>query len=221
MKVQDIPKSGKRGNVVAYRGRFGQVEREHVPVRRRRTTAQRRSQSYFGRASLGWNSLTDEQRDAWRARGKKTRSHPRGGSSGPLTGQTLYTAITRNQAALGLAPFAYPPERPALGPCPDVQFRITRDGDGLALKLSVPEPFDGHILVFASRSYSAGRDYCDKYISLGPLPAPSGGESDITQPYIEEFGQPRAGSRIFIRTVQQVNGWRGVPVRTGAMVPVK
>ncbi len=109
MKVQDIPKSGKCGNVVAYQSHYGQVERENVPARKRRTAAQHRAAKDFGRASLGWNNLTDEQRAAWRARGKKTRSHPRGGKSGPLTGQTLSTAITRNQAFLGLAPFSTRP----------------------------------------------------------------------------------------------------------------
>jgi hypothetical protein len=219
MKVQDIPKSGKRGNVVAFKSRYGQVERQHVAPKKRQSAAQRRTANEFGRASSGWNSLTDEQRDAWRACGKKTRSHPRGGKSGPLSGQNLLTAINRNQALLGLAPFVYPPERPTLGPCPLVRLRIVHDSDGIAIKLTVPEAFDGYILAYGSRSYSVGRQYCDKFRYLTPLQAPAGGEVDITQPYIERFGKPRAGARIFIRTEQQVNGWRGIPRRTSAIVP--
>jgi hypothetical protein len=100
MKVHDIPKSGKRGKIVAFKSRFGQCEREHTPATKRPTDKQQQSASAFGAASLGWNGLTDEQLDAWRAYGKKVRSHPRGGQSGPLTGQNLFTAINRNQALL-------------------------------------------------------------------------------------------------------------------------
>ena len=124
MKAYDIPKSGKRGSVVAFKSRFGQCEREHTPSRKPRTAAQRRSQSDFGAASARWNYLTEDQRKAWRAYGRKVRSHPQGGQSGFLTGQMLYTAINRNQAALGLPPLDYPPERPEFGPNPVVGFRI-------------------------------------------------------------------------------------------------
>ena len=132
MKTFDIPKSGKRGSVVAFKSRFGQCEREHTSSRMPRTAAQRRSQSDFGAASAGWNYLTEDQRKAWRAYGRKVRSHPQGGQCGRLTGQMLYTAINRNQAALGLPPLDYPPERPRFGPNPVVAFRITVQRDRLA-----------------------------------------------------------------------------------------
>ena len=109
MKVHDIPKSGKRGPIVAFQSRFGQCERQHTPPTRRRTAAQRRSAAAFGKASLGWKGLTDEQRGAWCAFAKTVRSHPRGGQSGPLTGQNLFTAINRNQALLGRPRFATRP----------------------------------------------------------------------------------------------------------------
>ena len=183
MKEYDIPKSGKRGQSVTFRSRFGQCQRAHVPPRKRPTAAQRESQSAFGTASLGWNNLTEEQRDAWREFSKKVRSHPRGGQSGPLTGQMLFTAINRNQALLGLPPFVYPPERPVFASNPVTALNITQDSDGLALKLSVTKTPAADLLVFASRPYNAGRRYCDKFIYLGPLPTLAGGESDITAQY--------------------------------------
>ena len=97
-----------------------------------------------------WNYLTEDQRKAWRDYGKKVRSHPQGGQSGPLTGQMLYTAINRNQAALGLPPFDYPPERPEFGPNPVAGFRITVRRGRLVLKLTVSKAPAAHILVFAS-----------------------------------------------------------------------
>ena len=137
MKIFDIPKSGKRGNVVAFKSRFGQCEREHVPPRKPRTDAQLQAQAEFGDASLGWNDLEEEQREAWRAHGKKVRSHPRGGQSGPLTGQTLFTAINRNQRLLGLPPLLDPTERPIFDSNPVTAFRIALSRDGIAFKLPV------------------------------------------------------------------------------------
>jgi hypothetical protein len=217
MKEYDIPKSGKRGQSVAFRSRFGQCQRAHVPPRKRPTAAQRQSQSAFGSASLGWNNLTEEQREAWCEFSKKVRSHPRGGQSGPLTGQMLYTAINRNQALLGLPPFVYPPERPVFGPNPIAALSITQDSDGIALKLSVTTAPAADLLVFASRPYNAGRRYCDKFIYLGPLPAPAGGESDITAPYVKKHGKPWPRSRVILLTVQQINGWRDQPRRVEAV----
>jgi hypothetical protein len=217
MKAHDIPKSGKRGRIVAFKSRFGQCEREHTRSTRPRTAAQRHAQSAFGGASLGWNDLTDEQRDAWRAAGKKVRSHPRGAQSGPLTGQNLFTAINRNQALLGLPPLVHPPERPVFGPNPVAALSIIQDRGEVALRLSVTAAPAGHILLFASRPYNAGRHYCDKFLYLGLLPAPVRGESDITNRYAKKRGWPWPGSRVILRTVQQVNGWRDNPRRIEAI----
>src|ERR1039458_2584889 len=153
MKVTTVPQSGRRANVVAFRSRYGQCEREHVEPRKRRTAAQRHSQAEFGDASLGWNDLTDEQRDAWREFAKNVLSHPRGGQCGPLSGQVLFTAINRNQRLLGLPPFLYPPVRPAFPRNPVRAMAISQGSGGIALKLSVAEAPAGHILVFASRPY--------------------------------------------------------------------
>jgi hypothetical protein len=219
MKVLDIPKSGKRGDIVSFKIRYGQCERQHVARSKRRSAAERRAQGEFGSASLGWNEITEEQRYAWRAGGKKVRSHPRGGQSGPLTGQTLFTAINRNQALIGLDPFVYPPARPAFSPNPVGALSITQGRGGIALKLSVSKAPVEHILVYGARPYNAGRPYCDKFIYLGLLPVPESGMSDITKLYVKKHGKPWAGSRVIIRTVQQVNGWRDNPQRTEAIVP--
>jgi hypothetical protein len=217
MKVHDIPKSGKRGKIVAFKSRFGQCEREHTPATKRPTAKQQQSASAFGAASLGWNGLTDEQLDAWRAYGKKVRSHPRGGQSGPLTGQNLFTAINRNQALLDLPPFVYPPERPAFDANPVQALTITLDGDGIALKLSVAQAPAAPILVFASRPLNAGRRYWDKFRYLGLLPPSHEGQCDITAQYLKVFGSPWPNSRIILHLVQQVDGWRDLPHQVEAV----
>ena len=118
MKKRDVPSSGKRGTTVSFQSRYGQCERTDTPSTKPRTYAQICSQTKFGAASARWNYLTNDQRAAWRAYAKNVKSHPQGGQSGPLTGQVLFTAINRNQAALGLPPYDFPPERPDFPPLP-------------------------------------------------------------------------------------------------------
>jgi hypothetical protein len=217
MKVQDIPKSGKRGVIVAFKSRFGQCERAYTPARKHPTDAQLDSASAFGKASLGWNDLTDDQRDAWRVFGKTVRSHPRGGESGPLTGQNLFTSINRNQALLGLPPFLYPPDRPTFDANPVTALTITQNGDSVSLNLTLASPPAAPILIFASRPYNAGRIYCDKYHYIGLVPPPDGGQSDFTAQYVNQYGKPRPGTRVILRLIQQLNGWRDLPHRLEAV----
>ena len=221
MKTFDIPKSGKRGSVVAFKSRFGQCERELTRSQKPRTAAQLTSQSDFGAASARWDYLTEDQRKACRDYGKKVRSHPRGGQSGPLTGQNLYTAINFNQAALGLPRLLYPPERPAFGPNPVVALSITRGRAGPALKLRLSRAPAGLVLVYASRPYNAGRQYCDKFSYLGPITVTTAGECDIAARYVKQHGNPAPGTRVILRIVQQINGWRNLPQRIEAVFQAK
>jgi hypothetical protein len=131
----------------------------------------------------------------------------------------LYTAINRNQAALGLPPLDYPPERPRFGPNPVVAFRMTVQRDRLALKLTVSKAPAAHILVFASAPFNQGREYCDKFRYLGPVQAPVRGEIDFTALYLGKQDMPWPGSKIFLRIVQQVNGWRSLPASFAAILP--
>jgi hypothetical protein len=219
MKVLDIPSSGKRGTIVAFQSRYGQCERAFTPSTKARTDAQICSQLKFGKASAGWDYLNDDQRAAWRAYAKQVHSRPQGGQCGPLSGQVLYTAISRNQAALGLPPHDFPPERPDFPSLPVTGFTISLNDGQLALNLALSQTPVGHILVFASCPYNQGRAYCDKFLYLGPLPPPTGGQSNIAAQYLALHRPPWPGSRVILRLVQQINGWRSLPHRLEAILP--
>jgi len=108
----------------------------------------------------------------------------------------LFTAINRNQALLGLDPLLYPPERPVFSPNPVRALSITKGPTGIVLKLTVAKVPAGYTLVYGARLCNAGRRYCDKFIYLGLLPTPVGGESDITVQYVKKHGKPWPGSRV-------------------------
>jgi hypothetical protein len=64
---------------------------------------------------------------------------------------------------------------------------------------------------------------CVDFRFLGLLPTPVEHRSDITRPYIEQYGVPPAKPRVFIRTWQQVVGSeRRAQMRlTNALVPTR
>ena len=43
--------------------------------------------------------------------------------------------------------------------------------------------------------------------------------SDITSLYQARYGEPTPGTRVFIVTCQQKNGWKGMDRETSALVP--
>jgi hypothetical protein len=97
LKKDGTRKSGRAGAYVYYMRKGRQCWRRYVVPKDPRTAGQRRSRAVFGAASRTWSAdgtLTDEQRDAFYADGAKTRSRPRLGSSGKLTGQQNF--IGRN-----------------------------------------------------------------------------------------------------------------------------
>ena len=61
--------------------------------------------------------------------------------------------------------------------------------------------------------------YVDHYPFLGVLPEEAGGAVDINDLYAARFGVPPAGKRVYIRTVQQINGWQDRPQTFSARVP--
>jgi hypothetical protein len=61
------------------------------------------------------------------------------------------------------------------GPNPVGALSIREGRGGITLKLSVPTAPAAHILVYGAAPCNAGRDYCDRFVYLGLLPAPQRG----------------------------------------------
>jgi len=90
VKILDIPKSGRCGDVVFYMRGNKLFRRRYVVPRDPRTAGQLRARVAFGAASKAWSHslhLTQEEREGWRKAGAKVQSRRRLGQSGPLTGQ--------------------------------------------------------------------------------------------------------------------------------------
>jgi hypothetical protein len=228
MKVLTIPSSGKIGQAVVFRSRFGMCQRTYTVPRNSKLPAQCHMRHGFGQISQAWGpGLTQAQRDLWNYAGSKIMSHPRL-SSGPLTGQQLFQGLNSARFCISLPPLLTPPEPIVFGPNP-VKELIPIWVDGrLRLHLRVsPEtsgdasPAPEDIMVFGQAPCSAGRSKRRNVSYLGLLPFPLNGLSDITDIYVAKYGEPRPGEKVFIVTVQQNNGWEGIEQETSEIIPGK
>ena len=90
MKIYDIPKSGKIGNIVWQRNRYRQYSYPAFVPFNPRSPAQCTIRQAFAAVSKRWRTLTQEQRDAWIAVAWNKWSKPRCFQRGRLTGCQLF-----------------------------------------------------------------------------------------------------------------------------------
>ena len=131
--------------------------------------------------------------------------------------QKFFNKINTVLAICGREPLLEPPPRPEFGPNPVVALTATNGSGGIALMLSLSKPPAADIMLFALPPCNAGRSYCSNFSFIGLLPAPDECISHITRLYLKKLKELKklkryrrvtlAGAWVFIRAVQQVNGW--------------
>ena len=222
MTLLDIPMSGRRDDYVFYMRRRKLCRRRHVVPRSVRTAARRGTRGAFGAIAKAWSQrLTEEQRRAWMVSGARVMSHPRLWQRGPLTGEMHFTGINSARWRIGREILLWPPERVEFSPSPVAGLSIRSDNGRMRLRLRVSGPVAEDIMVIGQAPCSAGRKKWRHGVYLGLLPAAQAGESDITDLYVQRYGEPEPGKKIFIRTRQQKDGWEGRDQDTCALVPAK
>jgi hypothetical protein len=219
MKILDIPQSGTSGVSVSVQSRFGQFRRALVVPKDPRTSDQVRVRSALGRISALWNTLTNEQRRLWNDRASDVRSRTRLGKNGRLSGQQLFVKINCILASVGKPMVTTPPDRPRFPANPVGALSITNSNGAIALRLSVTRDAAADVIVRGAAPCSQGVSFVRDFTILGLLPAAAGGASEITDIYIKKYGIPREGSRVFIRTNQEIDGWEDSLMQTTAIVP--
>ena len=219
MKTRKKEERGALGHTVASRNRFSEYVRERVIPYNVSTPARRRVWSNLAALSDLWNQITEEQRDGWYRLAERVHSRPRLAQSGRLDGRLLFLKLNTVLATCGHPPLIDPPPLPQFNRNPVRGFAISEARRRLRIKLLVPEAPVEEIMVFASPPCAPGKRATTDYAFLGLLPAPEAGESDITELYLgklEEWRQlrdrkyhlPLRRAKVFVRALQQVNGWK-------------
>jgi hypothetical protein len=223
MKTGPTLHTGSRGDVVASSNRFGQYLRKR-PSRKKRRNKRRtpdtdRAEGDWRAISALWNTLTEEQYQAWEIASADEYSRPRAGQKGRLPPRTFFFKVNNSRASLGLPLTADPPAPANPGPNPVGQLHITNRGDRVVLRLEVSGTASTPIKVYGAAPQNRGTTRGRDFRVLGRSPTPRNGEIDITLPYVQKFGVPEPGKRVFIRTVVEVNGRQRNPRETNCLVP--
>jgi hypothetical protein len=220
--IIDAPKSGRWGNWEYYMRGKTQCCRRHVERKDPRTPAQRRVRIGLGGVAKAWGAkLTQEQRQAWELVAKQQSSKPRLAQAGRLEGEQLFVRHGTVLKKVGKELPLWPAPRPAFAPNPVAALSITQGSEGVNITLRVSGPVTEDIMVLGQAPCSAGWKKWRRGTYLCLLPAVEGGESDITAKYVEHFGQPEPGQKVFIRTQQQREGWRDMEKDVSEVVPVR
>ncbi len=194
--------------MVSYKTRHGQFRRRYVLPKDPRTTVQVSWRQARQRLAPLWASLTEEQRLAWNLLAEDRRTKKRLGQSGRLSGYLLFLKLNGNVAALKLPAMSDAPGCTPLPPNPVAQLIITNTNGTIALKLKLSRKPAQQIIVRGTKPRSAGVSYVDHFTILGVMPDPDSGLSDITDLFVSKYGVPQPGSKVFIQTMQQIDGWR-------------
>jgi len=210
MKVRRGKFSGAIGNEVYVNAKHGQVVRSR-PRRTPRATPDRlRARANLAGVASVWRTLSDQRFAAWAAAARKEGMIP----------YRFFCQINGTLAAYGQPRLLDPPKRERLRPNPVEALEVRNQRGVTTLRLRVPEPPAQFTFVFGvrwcSRGISAPRS---NGVLLGRLPRAVQGWSEITDLYVNKFGQPPPGYRVFIYTRQVLNGRKDAPKWTHADVP--
>jgi hypothetical protein len=211
MKISSIPKRGRKGSVVYLETRHGKVARQYVRPANPRTPAQVAHRNNVRAVSARWRTLTAQQQTAWTVAAAKEYFVTETGERVRLNGQNLFVSLNTRRADLGLAQFDLPPAKQVFPDNPVVELAATFTGGEFTLKLRLSGPPAQYTLVQGSRPVGTGVRCVQHFPFLGLLPPPVDGWSDITELYVARFGVPKAGTAIWIRTCQHIDGWTDVP----------
>jgi hypothetical protein len=167
------------------------------------TGEQLRVQSETTILSAAWNALAEEQRLAWCDRARTNR---RGGRAARLhlrNGRRLFFRVNSHRLALRQPLLTDPPEHGGYVPAPLVKLVITNRAGRITLKLKLSGGDPHGVMVSSWHPVSPGTMTCRNFVRIGPLPPLVRGMCDITRQYVEKYGVPPVGTKVFVRIQQK------------------
>ena len=210
MKVRRGKFSGATGNEVYVNSKQGQVVRSRPRRSPRATPDRQRARRNLADVASLWRTLSNEQFAAWAAAARKEGMLP----------YRFFCQINATLAAYGQPRLLDPPKRERLRPNPVEGLEIRNRRGVITLRLRVPAAPAQFTFVFGVRWCSRGISVPRRNgILLDRLPQAVQGWSEITDLYVNKFGQPPPGTRVFIWTRQLINGRKDALKRTCADVP--
>jgi hypothetical protein len=191
--------------------RHGKVARSFVPPHNPQTPQQQNHRHNVRAVSARWGTLTPAQRSAWCVAAAGRCFINEEGRQVRLNGQNLFVSLNVRRTDLGLPQFDLPPPEPVFSLSPVDELVASLTGGRFTLKLRVLGPTAQYTLVYGAAPVRSAVRYVHHFPFLGLLPPPKDGWSDITELYVARYGVPKAGTAIWIRTCQHIDGWTDTP----------
>ncbi len=154
--------------------RPGQYVRYATPANPR-TDRQVAVRSVLAQQARRFDTLTDDQQNAWNTAGASFRSTPTLGQSGPLTGLQLFTRINCKLGLLGQDPVDVPPTAPQFPSVAPQNLVITNTSGVIVVKLTCPADPGQNTVLRASPPQNSGVRACGNFRIIGICPTPAQG----------------------------------------------
>ncbi len=210
---------GKLGGQVFSKNRAGAFVRTKVTPSNPRTSAQMLSRAILGTLSIGWNALTEAQRQSFNGAVENWQKTDIFGDLKKPTGKNLYVALNKNLEQSGQALVTSAPDKvdvPFLG-----TFTVAIDttagtisGFGTAVPAGVVLQISATPQLNQGVSYTKGKYRVLDYIPTGPIDA-----EEVYNNYVARFGVPEVGSNVHIQLKFIANnGQAGLPVSVKSTV---
>jgi hypothetical protein len=204
-------KRQKAKGVRVFEGRYGWVASGAPLPKNPRTADQQSHRRNFRAASARWHTLKPDQKAAWRVLAANTDFMTETGRRVRGNCFTLFVSLNTRRMDLGLPPTDNPVPPPLFDENPVLELVVTIIGGKPSIKLRVRGLPAQCIVVQAASPKRSGVQVVQHFPTLGLLPPPVNGWSDITEMFVARYGVPKANMAIWIRTFQHIDGWIDVP----------
>jgi hypothetical protein len=213
------------------RNRFGQYVRRRAVPAQPRTSFQMSVRSFFGSVASRWRDLSQDSQALWRAFAERiVRTDPLGNPI-RLTGLQAFVMMNALRRVLGLP--VTPNAPPDVGTPPAIA-TLTLSIDTTVNEMEVqftPTPLAGAIVIEATAPQSAGVNSVGRskfrfvrMVKPGSYGASITSPQNIWNEYVNRFGIPPLGSKIFVRVIPvdyasaDTAGFAGPPITASEVV---
>lgn len=203
---------GKVGGTVMSRNRSGAYIRNKVTPVNPRSIAQMKARTRLGQLSAQWNDLTEGQRQAWMAMAPNYATTDVFGDLKNPTGKNLFVRLNTNLDLVGLPSILNPVLPESLPPFDIVNFEAVGAPGGNAMSVTFAGTADApsNLIIEATPVQPVGKYFVESEYRVLPILEGTniGPELSFGPEYVERFGSPEVGGKVFVR-VSQVNANSG------------
>ncbi len=212
--------SGKIGGTVVARNRGGAYARVKVTPLNPNTSAQQIVRSLLAAFSQQWRTLTQEQISAWNTAVLQFQRTDVFGDLRSPTGKNLFTRLNINIASILGASITDPPLPTAVPSLITNSLVIAVGAVTYTIDYATPTATTS-VQIWATPGVSPGVSFVkSEYRLIGSFVGGVAGPADISADYLDKFGPPAVGQKVFVKLVgiDLLTGLNGISTEDSALV---